>query len=196
METHSLIGRDGELEALTAMVDRIGEHGGSVVVQGEPGVGKSSLLSAMAEHGCAAGLHVLATTGVECEAQLPFAGLHQVLRPLLGQLSRLPDVQRHAIDAAFGAEAAAPPEQFMIALAALNLLADAAALKPVLVVVDDLQWLDRPTQEVLAFVARRISADPVVVAGGVRTGHAVPFASAGFFMVRVIFWLSCVSRAK
>ncbi len=182
----SLVGRDGELEVLAAMVDRIGERGGSIVVQGEPGVGKSSLLSAMAELGCSAGLQVLATTGVESEAQLPFAGLHQVLRPLLGSLSKLPRVQRDAIDAAFGADAVAPPERFMIALAALNLLTEAATLQPVLVVVDDLQWLDRPTQEVLGFVARRISADPVVVAGGVRTGHVVPFASAGLAELNVV----------
>jgi DNA-binding CsgD family transcriptional regulator len=185
MKTHALVGRDAELETLTAMADGVTERGGSIVVRGEAGVGKSSLLSAMAEHGSSAGLQVLATTGVECEAQLPFAGLHQVLRPLLGQLSRLADVQRHAIDTAFGAEAAPPPEQFMIALAVLNLLTDAATLKPVLVVVDDLQWLDRPTQEVLAFVARRISADPVVMAGGVRTGHVVPFASAGLAELNV-----------
>jgi DNA-binding CsgD family transcriptional regulator len=185
MKTHSLVGRDSELAALAAMIDRIGERGGSIVVHGEPGVGKSSLLGAMAEHGRSAGLHVLATTGVECEAQLPFAGLHQVLRPLLGSLSDLPDVQRLSIDAAFGGQAAAPPERFMIALAALNLITEAAALQPVLVVVDDLQWLDRPTQEVLAFVARRISADSVVVAGGVRTGHVVPFASAGLAELNV-----------
>jgi len=167
------------------MVDGIGERGGSIVVLGEPGVGKSSLLRAMAEHGCSAGLQVLGTTGVECEAQLPFAALHQILQPLLGSLSWLPGVQRHAIEAAFGAEAAAPPERFMIALAVLNLLTEAAARKPVLVVADDLQWLDRPTQEVLAFVARRIGADPVVVAGGVRAGHAVPFASAGLTELHV-----------
>jgi DNA-binding CsgD family transcriptional regulator len=179
MLSHSLVGRDRELETLAAMIDRISERGGSVAVVGEPGVGKSSLLRTMAGYGRSAGLQVLETTGVESEAQLPFAGLHQLLRPILAAATQLPDVQRQAIDAALGAEAAAPPERFMIALAVLNIIADAAARRPVLVVVDDVQWLDRPTQEVLTFVARRISADPVVLAGGVRAGHDVPFASAG-----------------
>jgi DNA-binding CsgD family transcriptional regulator len=170
---------------LAGMVDRISDRGDSIIVLGEAGVGKSSLLAAMAEYGRAAGLQVLETTGVESEAQLPFAGLHQLLRPVLGSLTQLADVQRHAIGAALGAESGAPPERFMIALAALNLIADTAASKPVLVVVDDVQWLDRPTQEVLAFVARRISADPIVLAVGGRTGHDVPLTSAGLTELHV-----------
>ena len=111
------------------MLDRISDQGGSILVLGEAGVGKSSLLAATAEYGRVAGLQVLETTGVEPEAQLPFAGLHQLLRPLLGSLIQLPDVQRHAIEAALGSESAAPPERFMIALAALNLLAAASAIR-------------------------------------------------------------------
>jgi DNA-binding CsgD family transcriptional regulator len=179
MATGSLIGRDRELAVLAAMIDQIGDRGGSILVLGEAGVGKSSLLAATAEYGRAAGLQVLEATGVETEAQLPFAGLHQLLRPVLGSLTQLPDVQRHAIEAAFGAESAAPPELFMIALAALNLLADAATSKPAFVRVDDVQWLDRPTQEVLAFVARRISADPIVLAAAARSSDDVPLAAAG-----------------
>jgi len=176
---HSLLGRDRELSALAGLIDQIGEHGGSMVVLGEPGVGKSALLRAAAGHGRAAGLQVLETTGVECEARLPFAGLHQLLRPVLGLADQLPDGQRRALGSAFGAGAGPQPERFTIALAALNLVADAAATTPVLMVVDDVQWLDRPTQEVLAFMARRISADPIVVVGGVRTGHDTAFTSAG-----------------
>jgi DNA-binding NarL/FixJ family response regulator len=183
--THGLVGRDWELAVLAGMIDRISDQGGSVLVLGDAGAGKSSLLAAMAEHGRTAGLQVLQTTGVECEAQLPFAGLHQLLRPLLGSLTRLPGVQRHAIEAALGAESAAPPELFMIALAALNLIADAAGSKPVLVLVDDAQWLDRPTQQVLAFVARRIGADPIVLAAAARSGHDTPLASAGLAGLRV-----------
>jgi DNA-binding CsgD family transcriptional regulator len=179
MATHSLVGRDRELAVLAGMVNRISDQGGSILVLGEAGVGKSSLLTAAAEYGRAAGLQVLETTGIESEAQLPFAGLHQLLRPLLTSLMKLPDVQRHAIEAALGAESAAPPERFMIALAALNLIADAAASKPVLLVVDDVQWLDRPTQDVLSFVARRISADPIVLAGAGRSGHDMLLSFAG-----------------
>jgi DNA-binding CsgD family transcriptional regulator len=181
----NLVGRDQELAVLEGMVDRVGDRGGSILVLGEAGVGKSSLLSAAAEYGRTAGLQVLEATGVESEAQLPFAGLHQLLRPVLGSRTQLPGVQRQAIDAALGAESATPPERFMIALAALNLIADAATSKPVLVVVDDVQWLDRPTQEVLAFVARRIGSDPVVIAGAGRSGHDGPLTSAGLTELHV-----------
>ncbi len=185
MATHGLVGRDTELAVLAGMVDRISDQGGSILVLGEAGAGKSSLLTATAEYGRAAGLQVLETTGVESEAQLPFAGLHQLLRPLLGSLTQLPDVQRHAIGAALGAGPSAPPQRFMIALAVLNLVAGAAASKPVLVVVDDVQWLDQPTQEVLSFVARRISADPIVLAGAGRSGHDMLVTSAGLAELRV-----------
>jgi DNA-binding CsgD family transcriptional regulator len=182
---HSLLGRDRELSALAGLIDRIGQHGGSMVMLGEPGVGKSALLRAAAVHGHTAGLQVLETTGVECEAQLPFAGLHQLLRPVLGMAAQLPDPQRRALSSAFGADTGPQPERFMIGLAALNLLAGAAARTPVLMVVDDMQWLDRPTQEVLVFMARRISAEPIVVVGGVRNGHDTAFTSAGLTELNV-----------
>jgi DNA-binding CsgD family transcriptional regulator len=182
---HSLLGRDRELSALAGLIDQIGKHGGSMVVLGEPGVGKSALLRAAAGHGRTAGLQVLETTGVECEAQLPFAALHQLLRPVLGMAAQLPDGQRRALGSAFGADAGPQPERFMIGLAALNLLAGAAGRTPVLMVVDDVQWLDRPTQEVLVFMARRISAEPIVVVGGVRNGHDTAFTSAGLTELNV-----------
>jgi DNA-binding CsgD family transcriptional regulator len=185
MITHNLVGRDRELSALDGLIGQIGQQGGSIVVLGEPGVGKSALLRAAAGLGRSAGLQVLQTTGVECEAQLPFAGLHQLLRPLVGLAAQLPAGQRHALDAAFGEDAGCQPERFMIALAALNLLADAAARTPVLMVVDDVQWLDRPTQETLVFIARRISADPITLIGSVRSGHETAFASAGLTELNV-----------
>ena len=184
LPSHGLLGRDRELTALTGLIGEIGERGGSVVVRGEPGVGKSALLRTADGYGRAAGFLVLQSTGVECEAHLPYAGLHQLLRPVLGMAAGLPGTQRRALGSAFGGGAfgggaGSRPEHFMIALAALNLLADAAARTPLLVVVDDAHWLDRPTQEVLVFTARRIGADPLVMIVGVRNGHGTAFASAG-----------------
>jgi len=178
----SLLGRDRELSALSGLIGEVGEQGGCLVVSGEPGVGKSALLRAAVGYGRAAGLQILRSTGVECEAHLPYAGLHQLLRPVRCLEAGLPDGQRRALSSAFGgrvyAGAESPPEHFMIALATLNLLADAAARAPVLMVVDDAQWLDRPTQEALLFTARRIDADPIVMVVGTRTGEGTAFASA------------------
>src|SRR5215469_8556601 len=98
----TLIGRDGELRILTGLVDSIEDEGAAIVILGDPGIGKSSLLRAAASHGRKAGLGVLAVTGIEAEAHLPFAGLHQLLRPVLGAAERLPGPQRDALRAAFG----------------------------------------------------------------------------------------------
>jgi len=149
------------------------------VVLGEPGIGKSSLLRAAAGSARAASLLVLLTTGIEAEAQLPFGGLHQLLRPVLGVAGALPAMQRRALAAAFGTEDGRQPEPFLIALAALNLLAEAAAEQPLLLVADDVQWLDQPSQDVLTFIARRVSADPIVMIGSVRKGYDIAFALAG-----------------
>ena len=122
---------------------------------------------------------MLATTGIEAEAHLPFAGLHHLLRPVLSKVNRLPATQREALSTAFGISEGLPPEPFMIALATLNLLAEVAADRPVVMVVDDVQWLDPPSQDVLTFLARRVSGDPIVLIGVVRKGHDVAFAAAG-----------------
>jgi hypothetical protein len=122
---------------------------------------------------------VLSTTGVQSEAHLPFAGLHQLLRPVRGRTAELPPVQRKALDAAFGLNDEVAPEHFRIAMAALDLLSDSASEAPMLLVVDDAQWLDRPTSDVLAFVARRIESDPIVLLVAVRDGYPSVFRDAG-----------------
>jgi hypothetical protein len=175
----ALIGRDQELGILAGLIDQAADGGAAIVVIGDPGIGKSSLLRAAADHGRAAGYRVLAATGIQAEAHLPFAGLHHLLRPVLGGLDRLPAAQAEALSAAFGLSDGPPPEPFMIALATLNLLAEAAADRPVLAVADDVQWLDPPTQDALTFLARRVGGDPVVLIGTVRRGHDVAFAAAG-----------------
>ncbi|MCT9930759.1 AAA family ATPase [Planotetraspora sp. A-T 1434] len=179
MTTTHVFGRGEEMRVLAGLIERIGESGSAVLLLGEAGIGKSTLLRAVAERGRAAGFHVLKTIGVEAETQVPFAGLHRLLRPILRTRDALPATQRRALMSAFGDEGGPPPEPFMIAMAALNLLAEVAATRPVMVVVDDVQWLDRPTHEALAFVARRVSRDPIIVVGAVRKGHAGPFAAAG-----------------
>ena len=118
-----ILGRDSELALLSKLVDQVDDHGGALVVCGEPGIGKSALLAAAAAHAGARGMRILRASGVESEAQLPFAGLHQLLRPILGGVERAPGPQRDALLAAFGMSDEPAPDRFLIALAALDLVA-------------------------------------------------------------------------
>ena len=173
-----LVGRDAELKLLAGLIGEASGRGSAIVLLGDPGIGKTSLLHAAAGQAREAGYTVLETAGAETEALLPYAGLHRLLRPVLSSAGALPTALRRALLTAFGEDDGASPEPFFVALAALNLLADVASRRPVLVVADDVQWLDRPTQDALAFVARRVSQDPVVVVAAARTGHPGPFAAA------------------
>lgn len=167
----SLFGRESELGVLDQLLDDIHGRGASMAVTGGPGVGKSALLVEAAAHAAHRGMLVLQATGVQSEALLAFAGLHQLLRPVLGHLDRLAAPQRDAIQAAFGLADGHAPDIFLTALAALELLAESAARAPVLVVADDAQWLDRPTRDVLAFVARRLEFEPVVLVTAILDGY-------------------------
>jgi DNA-binding CsgD family transcriptional regulator len=171
-----IVGREHEIEVLHAAIDPAG--GGAIAVCGEPGIGKSVLLEAAARRGQERGHLVLRATGVEAESRLPFAGLHELLCPVLGAADALAPPQRRALLSAFGIEEDGSPEPFLIFLAALNVLTGAAARQPVAVIVDDVQWLDQPSQDAVAFLARRIHDDPVIIMGGVRAGYATPFLSA------------------
>ncbi len=141
------------------MVDRIGTHGGALVVRGEAGIGKSALLRAAAERAHEQGATVVSTTGTQSEARLAFGALHQLLLPFLDRLGDLPDPQRRALDIAFGVVEGDAPDVFLIGLATLGVLTESAATTPLLVVVDDAHWLDRSSAEVLAFVARRLDME-------------------------------------
>ncbi len=180
-----LYGREDELVFLGNLVAGVEEAGGAVVLRGEAGVGKSSLLAEATEHAGARGMLVLTATGVQSEAQLPFAGLHQLLRSVLAERDELAAPQRVALETAFGLTDGAAPELFLIALAALELLSDTAARAPVLLVVEDAQWLDRPTCDVLAFVARRLVSEPIVLLAAVRDGHEGPLDEAGLPEMRL-----------
>src|SRR3954467_12228154 len=174
-----LLGRVHEQRVLTSLLDDVATRGQALVLRGDPGIGKSRLLSEAAHAARGRGMTVLTTAGVQSEAHLPFAGLHQLLRPVRGHAVGLSAVQRAALDAAFGLTDEAAPEQFRIAMAALDLVSDVAGEAPVLVVVEDAHWLDRPTADVLAFVARRIESDPVVLLVATRDGYASVLGEAG-----------------
>src|SRR4051812_3547656 len=174
-----LVGRDREQSELDALVDGIEKRRGALVVRGDAGIGKSALLAAARERALRRGITVVSTTGALSEAQLAFAGLHQLLRPLLGRLDLLPDPQRRALETAFGIVEAPAPDLFLIGLAALGLLADRAAETPLLFAVEDAHWLDRPSSEVLKFVARRGASDPVLLLVALREGVSSPFDHGG-----------------
>ena len=139
---------------------------GVLVLRGEPGVGKTALLEYAIEE--AAGLYVTRVAGVESEMELAFAALQQLCAPMVDKLEGLPDPQRHALGVAFGLETGAAPDRFLVGLAALSLLSAVAERQPVLCVVDDAQWLDRASAQTLAFVARRLLAEPVALVFATR----------------------------
>jgi predicted ATPase len=170
-----LYGRESELAVVTGVVEGIRNRGGVLLVRGEPGIGKSALLAAAAAKATDHGIRVLSTVGVQSEAQLPFGGLHQLLRPILGLAEGLPARQRDALLAVFGMSDESAPELFLIGLAALELIGDAAANSLVLVVVEDAQWLDDPSCAVLGFVARRLEAEQTVMLIAIRDGYETPF---------------------
>jgi DNA-binding CsgD family transcriptional regulator len=155
---------------LDQLVARIPEQGGALVLRGDPGIGKTALLAVASAAARSKGVCVLRTAGAQSEIGLAFAGLHQLLRPVLTWLDRLPEPQRNALSAAFGVLDVPAPDPFMIALAALNLLACAAERVPLLLVVDEAQWLDPPTARALAFIARRVDAEPIAVLFALRNG--------------------------
>ena len=158
----ALLDRDRERAALDGLLgDLRSGRGGALVVRGEAGVGKSALLEYVA--GAAADMRVARAAGVESEMELAFAGVHQLCAPLLDRLEDLPDPQRDALGVAFGLRAGSTPDRFLVALAVLTLLAEVAEERPLLCVVDDAQWLDRASAQVLAFAARRLLAEPVGV---------------------------------
>lgn len=185
MAAAELVGRDREKDVIMNLLNRISHQGGALLIHGEAGVGKSALLAAAAGMAQDRGMRVLTTAGVQSETNLSFAALHQLLRPALAQANNLPASQREAIRAAFGLSASGASDLFLIALAALELLSEMADRSPVLVIADDVQWLDRSSADVLAFVARRLQWDPIVLLASVRDGADNALASAGLPALRL-----------
>ncbi len=155
-----LTDRRGERGVLDQLIDAVRAGGSRVlVVRGEPGVGKSALLDYLA--GRASGCRVVRAAGVESEMELAFAGLHQLLAPVLDRLEGLPGPQQEALRTAFGLSSGPAPDRFLVGLAVLGLVSEVAGQRPLVCVVDDEQWLDRASVQALGFVARRLAAEPV-----------------------------------
>jgi DNA-binding CsgD family transcriptional regulator len=173
----TLLGRHAERRQVEQLLGEAkAGNSGALVVRGEAGIGKTALLEHLRASAEALGFRIETSTGIEAETQFPYAGLHQMCAPLLDQLPTLPEPQRLALGVALGRETGPAPDKFIVGLAALGLFSDAAARSGLLCLVDDAQWLDRASAEVLTFVARRVDAERVAMVFGVRDngdGHAV-----------------------
>jgi DNA-binding CsgD family transcriptional regulator len=179
-----LYGRDLERSAINALLDGARDaRGGVLVLRGQAGVGKSALLEdAVAAAG---GVRALRATGVESEFELPFAALHQLLRPVLSHVDRLPAPQASALRMAFGLASNAHDNRFLVSVAVLGILDELAKESPVLCVIDDAQWLDDASASALEFVARRVDADRIALLFAARDGEVRRFSAPGLPELRV-----------
>ena len=164
-----LLGRRRECETLDQLLtDARGGRSGVIVVRGEAGAGKSALLAYVASR--VDRWHVATAAGVESEMELAYSGLHQLCVPMLDHLDRLPVPQRDALSTVFGLHGGAPPDRFLVGLATLTLLAEVAEAQPLVCIVDDAQWLDLASAQILGFVARRLLAEQIAIVCAARSG--------------------------
>ena len=170
----NLIGRKSELDQLDSLIGRVRAGSGALLINGEAGIGKSALLERARDRATELGARALVAVGVESEAELAFAGMHQLLRPIIGTVELLPSPQRRALEVAFGIGSDVEPDPFLVALAAHQLVCDAAEVRPLALIVDDAQWLDRSSLGVLSFIARRLESEAVVLIAAVRDGYVTP----------------------
>jgi DNA-binding CsgD family transcriptional regulator/tetratricopeptide (TPR) repeat protein len=162
-----LLGRTIEREALDRLLANVrGGQSAVLVIRGEPGIGKTALLRDAGRQ--ASDFRIAQIAGIEAEMELPFAGLHQLCAPMLDQLPVLPEPQRKALSVALGLSPGDPPDRFLVALAVLSLLSAVAEERPLACLVDDAQWLDEASDQVLGFVARRLLAESVAIVFCVR----------------------------
>jgi AAA ATPase domain len=173
-----LVGRERECAAIDAVLHQALEgRGGALVVRGEAGIGKTALLDHAA--GQANGFLILREAGVDTESDLAFAGLYGLVRPVIDKLGELPEVQRAALSGALGLAPSSQADRLLVSAAVLGLLAAAAEDQPVLCVIDDAQWLDRPSADALVFAARRLRAEHLAILFAVRQGEAQRFVAPG-----------------
>ncbi len=178
-----LHGRDVELTRLLTLIkDARGGTAGSIVVHGEPGVGKSALLAEALS--TVSDVRVLRTQGLESESPLAFAALHRLLRPVLDLVERLPEPQARALGVAFGHEVGTA-EPFLVAVATLSMLTEAAEEQALVCVIDDAHWLDSASTDALLFATRRLEADPVAMVFAARDTDGRTFAPDGVPSLRL-----------
>jgi tetratricopeptide (TPR) repeat protein len=174
----ALFGRGPQTDALAGLIDAArGGAGGAALVRGAPGIGKSALLAGAETHASALGFTVLRVFGEPAGNDVPYAGLQQFARSRGVTLDALAEPQRSALATALGAGEASVPDVFLVGLAVLNLVVEAAARAPVLLVADDIQWLDDPTVSLLTFMARRVRTEPVLLLGAAREGYRARLAA-------------------
>jgi DNA-binding CsgD family transcriptional regulator len=176
-----LVDRFTETGVMQSLLDGMRESSsGVLVLRGQAGIGKTTLLREMAERAANGGMRIAWAAGVQVEMEFDFAGLHQLLLPFIEGLPGLPDPQRRALGTVFGLTASQASDRFLVGLATLTLLTDAAERQPVLCVVDDAQWLDRVSLEVFTFVGRRLLADQVGIVFALRADQESIEALSGF----------------
>ena len=167
----AVFGRERDIDVIERLIDGVRCGGAALIIGGEPGIGKSRLLDVAQDLAQERGMRVLRLCGTPSETHLSYSALQQALGSILKQVDALPQRQRAALQAAFGlGDGATAPDVFLVALATLTLLTQSATRKPILIVADDVQWLDPPSRDVLAFIARRIASDPIVLLMAARSG--------------------------
>ncbi len=177
--SNGLVGRECELGALAMFLDKAVTDGATVLLTGDPGMGKTALLDATAELAVAKGIRVIRGSGVEYETDISFAGLHQLVDSLSDELGRLPQPIREAIEVALGLRVDLAPSRIAVLNAALALFEEAAKEQPLLLVIDDLQFVDHASRSAVGFVARRLSGRRIGVLGAQRPDSGEPFPSGG-----------------
>jgi DNA-binding CsgD family transcriptional regulator len=182
----ALVGREAELATMEDVLDRVGtRRGAALLLSGAAGVGKSRLLEETRARAEARGFRTLATAGAETETDLPFAGLHRLLQPVLSAADELPRRQRDAVLAAFGLSDGSASDLFLVGLGTLTLLSDLATQAPTLLLVEDAHWLDPASLQVIAFISRRIEHDGILLLAVARDGAGADISSLGLEEIRL-----------
>ncbi|MER7279161.1 AAA family ATPase [Dactylosporangium sp. NPDC000244] len=180
-----MLGRDAELDVLRSVLAEVDRHGAAVAVHGEAGIGKTTLVDELRRMATAAGFRVLTCVGVQSETRVGLAGLHQLLHVVVDRVDALPQRQRAALRSALGIGPDTAPDRLLISVAVLGLLEEVAQTRPLLLVIEDVQWMDQPTVNMIGFVARRLAETRIVLLTTCRTGERDPLAPFGMREIRL-----------